>query len=77
MEGLRPDIEIIDDRTMLDRDLGRAPDVIARYLGTRPVYVIRVEGGDTDELTRQYDMTSGASGGSTTVWAVNGRRTAP
>lgn len=77
VEGLRPDIEIIDDRTMLDRDLGRAPDVIARYLGTRPVYVIRVQGSDTDELTRQYDMTPVASGGSTTVWAVNGRRAAP
>jgi hypothetical protein len=58
---------------MLDRDLGRAPDVIERYLGTRPVYVIRVEGRDTDELTRQYDMTPVASGGSTTIWAVNGR----
>jgi hypothetical protein len=33
VQGLRPDIEIIDDRTMLDRDLGRAPDVIERYLG--------------------------------------------
>lgn len=77
VQGLRPDIEIIDDRTMLDRDLGRAPDVIERYLGTRPVYVIRVQGRDTDELTRQYDMTPVASGGSTTVWAVNGRLAAP
>lgn len=76
VQGLRPDIEIIDDRTMLDRDLGRAPDVIERYLGIRPVYVIRVAGGDTDELTRKYDMTPVASGGSTTVWAVNGRRAA-
>lgn len=73
VEGLRPDIEIIDDRTMLDRDLGRAPDVIAANLGKRPVYVIRVAGGDTDELTRQYDMTVIASGGGTAVWAVNGR----
>lgn len=73
VQGLRPDIEIIDDRTMLDRDLGRAPDVIERFLGTRPVYVIRVQGGDTDELTSQYDMTRVASGGSTSVWAVNGR----
>ncbi|MEO8272730.1 MAG: DUF2723 domain-containing protein [Chloroflexota bacterium] len=77
VEGLRPDIEIIDDRTMLDRDLGRAPDVIDRYLGTRPVYVIRLQGRDTDELTRQYDMTPVASGGNTTVWAVNGRLAGP
>lgn len=73
VQGLRPDLEIIDDRTMLDRDLGRAPDVIERYLGIRPVYVIRVQGRDTDELTGQYDMTLVASGGSTAVWAVNGR----
>ncbi|HYK95240.1 MAG TPA: DUF2723 domain-containing protein [Candidatus Dormibacteraeota bacterium] len=73
VEGLRPDIDIIDDRTMLDLGLGRAPDVINRYLGTRPVYVIRLAGGDTDELTRQFDMTVVASGGNTAVWKVNGR----
>ena len=72
VQGLRPDIEIIDDRTMLDEDLGRAPDIIRRTLGTRPVYVIRVEGDDLDELTSQFDMTLVASGGSTGVWAVNG-----
>ena len=72
VQGLRPDIEIIDDRTMLDRDLGRAPDIIRRTLGTRPVYVIRVDGPDLDELTGQFDMTLVASGGSTGVWAVNG-----
>jgi hypothetical protein len=73
VEGMRPDIEIIDDRTMLDRDLGRAPDVIDRYLGTRPVYVIRLDGRDTTELTGQFDMTIVASGGSTAVWRVDGR----
>lgn len=72
VEGLRPDIEIIDDRTMLDEDLGRAPDIIRRTLGTRPVYVIRVEGDDLDELRSQFDMTLVASGGSTGVWVVNG-----
>jgi Protein of unknown function (DUF2723) len=73
VEGLRPDIDIIDDRTMLDLDLGRAPDVINRYLDSRPVYVIRLQGPDTDELTRQFDMTVVASGGNTAVWKVNGR----
>ena len=72
VQGLRPDIEVIDDRTMLDENLGRAPDIIRRTLGTRPVYVIRVEGQDLDELTSQFDMTLVASGGSTGVWAVNG-----
>jgi hypothetical protein len=73
VEGQRPDITIVDDRTMLDENLGRAPDVINRYLGTRPVYVIRLPGGDTDELTRQFDMTVVAGGGSTAVWRVDGR----
>jgi hypothetical protein len=58
---------------VLDRELGRAPDVIERYLGTRPVYVIRLEGRDLGELTSQFDMTLVASGGNTGVWAVNGR----
>jgi hypothetical protein len=69
--GLRPDIKIIDDRTMLDEGLGRAPDVIRRFLGSRPVYVIRLEGGDLNELTSQFDMTLVASGGNTGVWAVH------
>jgi len=73
VQGLRPDIEIIDDRTMLDMGLGRAPDVIDRYLGTRPVYVIRLDGRDTDELTAQFDMTVVAGNGRTAVWRVDGR----
>jgi hypothetical protein len=43
VEGSRPDIDIIDDRTRLDRDLGDIYDVIDLYLPSRPVYVIRVE----------------------------------
>jgi hypothetical protein len=74
VEGLRPDIFIVDDRTMLDLNLGRAPDVINRYLGeNRPVYVIRLPGRDTDELTSQFDMTVIAGEGSDAVWQVDGR----
>ncbi len=73
VQGLRPDVFIVDDRTMLDLNLGRAPDVIKRFLGTRPVYVIRLEGDDLNELTDQFDMTLVASGGSTGVYRVNGR----
>jgi hypothetical protein len=72
VEGIRPDIFVVDDRTMLDLDLGRAPDVINRYLGQRPVYAIRLAGKDTDELIGQFDMTRVASDGSTAVWHVNG-----
>ncbi len=73
VEGMRPDIFVVDDRTMLDLNLGRAPDVINRYLEQRPVYVIRLAGRDTDELTAQFDMTRVASDGSTAVWQVHGR----
>ena len=74
VEGERPDIFVIDDRTMLDLGLGRAPDVINRYLGeNRPVYVIRLPGRDTEELTAQFDMTVIAGDGSDAVWRVNGR----
>jgi len=73
VEAQRPDLFIVDDRTMLDLDLGRAPDVIRRYLGeNRPVYVIRLPGRDTDELTAQFDMTVIAGGGSDAVWQVHG-----
>lgn len=72
VQGLRPDITIIDDRTILDQGLGRAPDVIRANLGKRPVYVIRLEGRDTQELRSQFDMTLVASGGSTGVWRVDG-----
>jgi transmembrane protein TMEM260 (protein O-mannosyltransferase) len=72
VQGLRPDVFIADDRTMIDLGLGRAPDVIRRYLGTRPVYAIRLQGHDIDELLDQFDMTLVASGGNTAIYRVNG-----
>jgi Protein of unknown function (DUF2723) len=74
IEGQRSDIFVVDDRTMLDLDLGRAPDVINRYLGQRPVFVIRLPGRDTDELTAQFDMKVVAGSDSDAVWQVLGRR---
>jgi len=71
--ALRPDILVLDDRTLLDRGLGRAPDAIERYLAEgRPVYAIRLQGRDLDELTSRFFMTRVASGGNTGVWAVHG-----
>ena len=73
VQGIRPDILIVDDRTMLDRELGRAPDVIERYLAEgRPVYAIRLAGRDTEELLARFAMTKVASDGHTAVWAVQG-----
>jgi hypothetical protein len=47
-----PDIEIIDDRTRLDEELGSLADVIEEHLGDRPVYVIRHD--DLEEVERDY-----------------------
>ncbi len=54
VEGRRPDIDIIDDRTRLDRDLGDIYDVIDRYLPSRPVYVIRVEPPEIAGVADRY-----------------------
>ena len=73
VEGLRPDVFVVDDRTMLDLNLGRAPDVIRRYLAEgRPVYAIRIDGPDLNELKSQFDMTLVAGRFHTGVWKVNG-----
>jgi hypothetical protein len=54
IEGRRPDIDIIDDRTRLDRALGSIYDVIDANLPTRPVYVIRVEPPELAGLRARY-----------------------
>jgi hypothetical protein len=54
IEGRRKDIDIIDDRTRLDRDIGDVYDVIDRYLPTRPVYVIRVEPDEIVGVRERY-----------------------
>lgn len=73
VQGIRQDIFVVDDRTMLDLGLGRAPDVIERYLAEgRPVFAIRLAGRDTEELLARFLMTRVASDGSTAVYAVHG-----
>jgi hypothetical protein len=58
VEGLRPDIFVVDDRTRLDDNLGEVWDVIDRYLGQRPVFLDRVSWGadGMDALSQMYDM---------------------
>ena len=73
VQGRRSDIFVVDDRTMLDLGLGRAPQVIERYLAEgRPVYAIRLAGPDTEELMARFAMTKVAGDGNTAVWAVQG-----
>ena len=56
VQGRRPDIEIIDDRTRLDENLGSLTDVIDANLGKRPVYVIRVDPNEVRMLAGRYDL---------------------
>jgi len=82
VQSQRPDIFIVDDRTMLDQNLGGATDVIARYLGKQPVYVIRANPHDLGLVIAQFDIepvrtAAGATigGGSTALYRVLGRHT--
>jgi hypothetical protein len=54
--GGRPDIDIIDDRTRLDRNLGDLPTVIDANLPSRPVYVIRADPAEVAALTARYRL---------------------
>lgn len=54
IEGLRPDIWVVDDRTLIDDNLGSVDDVIAANLGTRPVYVIRAQASDLQDLETRF-----------------------
>ncbi len=55
VEGWRPDVTVIDDRTMLDQDLGGPEDVIDSYLGERPVFLIRLD-RDLPRFEERYEL---------------------
>jgi hypothetical protein len=54
IEGQRPDVTVIDDRTRLDQGMGDVTDVIDANLPNRPVYVIRVDLAEITALERRY-----------------------
>lgn len=54
VEGRRPDVVIVDDRTRLDQGLGDITDVIDSYLATNPVFVIRQDKVEADLLAQRY-----------------------
>ena len=56
VEGRRPDIRIVDDRTRLDEDLGDINDVIDANLPSRPVYVIRDDPREIQALAERYEL---------------------
>ncbi|MBA3235018.1 MAG: DUF2723 domain-containing protein [Chloroflexi bacterium] len=56
VQGRRQDLTIVDDRSRLDERLGSMTDVIDANLGTRPVYVIRIDPKEIDLLTARYEL---------------------
>jgi len=56
VEGRRPDIVIVDDRTRLDEDLGSVGDVIEANLDHRPVYLMRETLATIPDLASRYDI---------------------
>lgn len=54
IDGRRPDITILDDRTRLDEELGDITDVIDANLSSRPVYVIRADPREVELLEDRY-----------------------
>lgn len=56
VEGRRPDLVIVDDRTRLDEGLGDITDVIDANLGKHPVYVIRDDSDEIALLAARYEL---------------------
>jgi hypothetical protein len=56
VEGRRPDVSIIDDRTRLDCNLGELDHVIDLYLPTRPVYLIRNGNSELPALMGRFRL---------------------
>ena len=76
VDHLRSDITVIDDRTRLDLGYGEATDVIARFLGKRPVYVIRANNRDLNKVLAVYDLTRVMTSPAKDVYIVVGLRRA-
>ncbi len=58
VEGRRPDISIVDDRTRLDLNLGGVSDVIDQHLGRKPVYLVRSSEIELRTLGSRYRLVS-------------------
>lgn len=75
IEGRRPDITIVDDRTRLDEGLGEVTDVIEANLDRRPVYLIRLTEAEVDALRGRYTVEAVGQPGN--LFRVTGRAETP
>ncbi len=57
VEGRRPDIRVVDDRTIVDQDLGDVFSVIDANIGRHTVYAIRIDSAEIARTVRRYDIT--------------------
>ena len=74
VEGRRPDLANVGERTRLDEGLGDICDVIDRNLGVRPAHTIRDDQGEIDELARRYGLESIDGRSAQSLTRVSGRR---
>jgi hypothetical protein len=72
IDGRRPDITIVDDRTRLDEHLGEVVDVIEANIDTRPVYLVRLDPAEVGALANRYRIE--AIGRPGNLFRVTGRR---
>ncbi len=76
VEGQRPDVWIVDDRTRLDDNLGEVTDVVDAALGHRPVYVVRLAGDDDlAAVEARYDVQVFTMPTDQPIMKILGRRT--
>jgi hypothetical protein len=71
VEHQRPDLLIIDDSTRVWDQMGTVSDVIDKYLGSRPVYVIRQSVSDIHYLEQRYAVQP--AGRPSNLYLVTGR----
>ena len=73
VEGRREDVLIVDDRDVLDDGYGTAQGVIERFLGERPVYIVRLE-PERLALSERYELEAVPGIPSGNLHRVLGRR---
>jgi hypothetical protein len=74
VEGRRPDITVVDDRDLLDENLGTVDDLIEANIGRRPVFVLRA-GVEILDLAHRWVLERWDDpGGIQAVWRVLARK---
>jgi hypothetical protein len=73
VQGRRTDVTVIDDSNAVWDQLGSLPAIVNKYLGSRPVYVIRQSGSDIETLSQQFTIKPAGVGGVCNLFLVTGR----